>query len=814
MSVARDITERKHAEQALHESEDKFKHIFEYSIIGKSVTHFNGDIHVNRAVCNLLGYTFEEMQNKKWQEITHPDDIELTQKYIDSLVSGEKESVRFDKRYIHKSGIIVWVDLSSSIRRDRQYKPLYLMSAMIDITDRKQNDQINEGRLRLITYADAHSTDEILRETLDELENLTNSKIGFYHFLEADQETLTLQNWSSRTLKEMCTAEGKHTHYHISKAGVWADSIRTHSPVIHNDYASLADKKGMPEGHAEVTRELVVPVFRNNKIVAILGVGNKIENYNEKDVAIVSKFADMAWEIIERKKTEEELRESEDKYRGVVENSPNAIAMYVDGKIVFVNNQCVQLMAAANKEDLIGKSVIQFVHPDNRAMVIERMKQLAIDGKPLPTAEEKFIRLDGTSVDVEVRAVPTNYKQKPAVQLIVQDITERKNNEQALRQAQKLESIGTLAGGIAHDFNNLMNAVLGQSSIALNKLPKESPAANNIQKAIKAGERVADLTKQLLAYSGRGRFVIDEIDLNKLVKENVAMLEVSIPKTTQLRYELGNPSPHIMGDISQIQQVIMNLIINAGEAMGSHPGFITIHTNRIELPENNSAYSKYSVTPIAAGSYAMLQVKDNGSGISEETLARIFDPFFTTKFTGRGLGLAAVLGIIKGHKGGLRIESEVGKGTMFEIIWPLVEASTISNITEKKEIEVNGEGKTILVIDDEFTVIELVNDVLSESNFKVMSALDPIKGIDLYRQHHQTITMVVLDYSMPHMDGKAAFEKLLEINKEVKVLLCSGYTEEETMSVFGIDRPTGFFHKPYMPDALLERVGEIVSRDR
>jgi CheY-like chemotaxis protein len=291
------------------------------------------------------------------------------------------------------------------------------------------------------------------------------------------------------------------------------------------------------------------------------------------------------------------------------------------------------------------------------------------------------------------------------------------------------------------------------------------------------------------------------------------MLEVSIPKTTQLRYELGTPSPHIMGDISQIQQVIMNLIINAGEAMGPNPGYISVHTNRIELPENNSEYSKYSVSPISAGSYAMLQVKDNGSGITEETLTRIFDPFFTTKFTGRGLGLAAVLGIIKGHKGGLRIESEVGKGTMFEIVWPLVEASKISNITEKKEIDVNGEGKTILVIDDESTTIELLDDVLSEANFKVISALDPIKGIELYRQHHQTISMVVLDYSMPHMDGKAAFEKLLQINKDIKVLLCSGYTEEETMSVFGIDRPTGFFHKPYSTKEFVQQVGEILSKE-
>jgi signal transduction histidine kinase/CheY-like chemotaxis protein len=420
---------------------------------------------------------------------------------------------------------------------------------------------------------------------------------------------------------------------------------------------------------------------------------------------------------------------------------------------------------------------------------------------------------NGEIIHVEIIRNDLIFEGKKAKLVFANDITDRKNSEQALRQAQKLESIGTLAGGIAHDFNNLMNAVLGQSALALNKLPKESPAVDHISKAIKASERVADLTKQLLAYSGRGKFVIDEIDLNKLVKENVAMLEVSIPKTTQLQFELGSPSPHIIGDIGQIQQVIMNLIINAGEAMGSNPGYITVQTNRIVLSENTSEYSKYTGSSIAAGNYAMLQIKDNGSGISEKTLMSIFDPFFTTKFTGRGLGLAAVLGIIKGHKGGLRIESEVGKGTMFEIVWPLVEPSKIFNSAEKKAIIVNGEGKTVLVIDDEASVIELLDDVLTDFNFNVIGAVDPLKGIELYRQHHQNISLVILDYSMPHMDGKDAFEKLIQINKNIKVILCSGYTEEETMSVFGIDRPTGFFHKPYDTEELVRRVGEIVLKD-
>ncbi|HAP34647.1 MAG TPA: hypothetical protein DCQ28_01420, partial [Bacteroidetes bacterium] len=361
--------------------------------------------------------------------------------------------------------------------------------------------------------------------------------------------------------------------------------------------------------------------------------------------------------------------------------------------------------------------------------------------------------------------------------------------------------------GIAHDFNNLLNAVLGQSALAINKLPKESPAVSNITKAIQASERAADLTRQLLAYSGKGKFFTVEIDLNKLVNENIQMLEVSIPKTTQLRYELCSPSPRIIGDIGQIQQVIMNLIINAGEAMGPNPGYITIRTSRIELPENNTKYTKYTTTPLAAGSYAMLQVSDTGSGISQETLERIFDPFFTTKFTGRGLGLAAVLGIIKGHKGGLHIESEERKGTMFEIVWPLAEQSTISKVQEKNDATVpEGEGKTILIIDDDPFVFQLLEDVLGEVKFTVIGTTDPLKGIELYRKEQQNISMVILDFSMPTMNGKDAFEMLLQINDNVKVLLCSGYPEEDTLSLFGKVRPTGFLQKPYKPEVLVEWV--------
>jgi signal transduction histidine kinase len=396
---------------------------------------------------------------------------------------------------------------------------------------------------------------------------------------------------------------------------------------------------------------------------------------------------------------------------------------------------------------------------------------------------------------------------------IGEDITERKRAEEALRQAQKLESIGTLAGGVAHDFNNLLNAVLGQSTLALGKLPPESPAKDHITKSIKATERAADLTRQLLAYSGKGKFILENIDLNRLVKENVQMLELSVPRTVTLQCELATIPPVIRGDASQIQQVIMNLIINAGEAIGLNPGRVTVHTNRIQLTNGDSEFWKYTNQPLSTGEYAHLQIDDTGCGINPGSLARIFDPFFTTKFTGRGLGLAAVLGIVRGHKGGIRITTAEGKGARFDVVFPLVASSSSTGDQETKQSSiVEGKGKTILVIDDQPFVLELVTDIFTEVRFTVMGALNPMEGIELYRRHQKKIEMVLLDYSMPGMDGKAVFEELRKINKDVKVILTSGYAEEKISPLFDDVRPAGFIQKPYKPGILLDRVMEHLKR--
>jgi two-component system, cell cycle sensor histidine kinase and response regulator CckA len=525
-------------------------------------------------------------------------------------------------------------------------------------------------------------------------------------------------------------------------------------------------------------------------------------------------------DVTERKQAEQALKENSELFR--LASSLTTDYIFVDKITEDGKTELTLLIGALEK--ITGYTEEEFraighwrstVHPEDLEKDSRDFQKLLNNEKV--DSEIRTIHKNGHTTWMRVYANPI--WDKKANKLVgisgaVQDITERKQAEEALRQSQRLESIGTLAGGIAHDFNNLLNAVLGQSALALSKLPHENPAASNVGKAIKAAERAADLTRQLLAYSGKGKFVIEEIDLNSFIKENVQILEISIPKTAQLRFTLGSPAPFIHGDMGQLQQVVMNLIINAGEALGENPGTIDIRTDQFTLTQHDSGFWKYTNTPLPEGKYALLQIRDTGHGIKTEVLARIFEPFYSTKFVGRGLGLAAVLGIIKGHQGGIRLESEEGKGTRFDFIFPLVEKSaTLDAPLTPSPPVVSGKGKTVLVIDDEPSVLDLLNDILSAAEFTVMGSPNPLEGIETYRRHHQTIKIVILDYSMPGMDGKAAFTELVKINKDVKVLLCSGYAEEQMESSFGDLRPAGFIHKPYKPEALLARLTELLSED-
>ncbi len=402
--------------------------------------------------------------------------------------------------------------------------------------------------------------------------------------------------------------------------------------------------------------------------------------------------------------------------------------------------------------------------------------------------------------------------------VISHDITSLKNAElekqemeRQVLQAQKLESLGVLAGGIAHDFNNILMAILGNADLAMMDVSTANPAYSNIKAIETAAKRAADLAKQMLAYSGKGKFLIEKISLNEAVDEMTHILEVSISKKAVIKYHYSHSLPLVEADATQIRQIIMNLVTNASDAIDRTSGVISINTGAMDC---NSDYlsSTYIDEALDSGQYVYMEVTDTGCGMSKETQKRLFDPFFTTKFTGRGLGLSAVLGIIRGHKGAIKVYSEPGRGTSIKVLFPACDYSDIS----QKQLNGEAEGLwtcsgTILLVDDEETILSVGKQMLERIGFDVLTASDGNEAVKLFRENPSKITLVILDLIMPHLDGEETFRELRRIRKDVLVVMCSGYNEQEVTQRFAGKSIAGFIHKPYVYKELVARVKKVLE---
>ena len=762
--IVRDITERKKAQQALRESQLRYRATVEQSNEGITIADLDGRyIMVNPAFCKMTGYAEESLLTMKVSDLM-PKQTSLK---LFTRVSKEHEAGYRETELVRKDGTTFIALITGSSLEIGTHR--YVQGIVQDITERKRAEEaLRESEERFHSMFEMHDAVMLLIEPVSGRINDANPAAERFY------------GYSVHQLRGMFIQE-----INMMAPG---DAAQERARALGSEKSYFNFSHRLANGDVRIVEVHSSPIMLDGK----------------------QSLFSIIHDITERKEAEEQLR----KLSLAVEQSPASIVITdTHGIIEYVNPKFTQV-TGYTLDETRGKKPNILKSGETSPEEYKRLWETITTGNDWrgefhnkKKNGELFWEIASISPVKNANNVITNFV------AVKEDITERKRAEEALRHAQKLESIGTLAGGIAHDFNNLLNAIMGQSSLALGRLPKESPAGNNIAKALKAAERAADLTRQLLAYSGKGKFLTDDFDLNRLVEENAQLLEVSVPKSAHLWYELDPAILNMRGDVGQIQQVVMNLIINAGEALGTKPGHITVRTGHIEVTEKDSEFWRYTNNPLPPGEYVSFQVNDTGAGITPEVLTRIFDPFFTTKFTGRGLGLAAVLGIIRGHHGGIRIQSERGKGTEFEVVFPMVNASALTNVPDMIATPaINGEEKTILVIDDEPFVLELLKDVFTDANFKVIEALNPVEGIELYRRHQQSILMVILDYSMPGMDGKAAFHELRKINPDVKVMLCSGYTEEEIKSAFGDIQPQAFIQKPYKPNSLLEKASNMLKR--
>ncbi len=391
------------------------------------------------------------------------------------------------------------------------------------------------------------------------------------------------------------------------------------------------------------------------------------------------------------------------------------------------------------------------------------------------------------------------------------DITERKaaaeslrDAEARLRETQRLESLGVLAGGIAHDFNNLLMGILGNAGLALAELPNPSALFDNVKDIETSARRAADLTRQLLAYSGKGRFVIEKIDLSRLVEESTRLIIPSLSRQASVVFDLAAGLRPVEGDATQLRQVVINLLTNASDALADQPGTITVRIGVVEATEEMLS-SGVTGRGLPAGSYIVFEVRDTGLGMDEVTVRHIFDPFFTTKFQGRGLGLAAVLGIVRGHRGAIQLHTVPGQGTTFRILLPAAEASATPVGTTDGQTEPKG-SRTVLVVDDEAMVRNVTRRTLERAGYRVLQAENGRAALELLKTEHQDVGLVLLDLTMPEMNGEETFTLMHDCWPALKVLLSSGYSADPGSHQQSRDGLVGFIQKPYLPAELLGAV--------
>lgn len=591
--------------------------------------------------------------------------------------------------------------------------------------------------------------------------------------------------------------------------GIWSRVMTTGESQVRNDAPSDADCADVPEGCPPFTSVLGVPLKRGRETLGVFALVNKDSGYNSADQQLVESLSGALVSTLLRQRAEAALRESEARYKLLVEHSPDAILVHADGVLVFANPVAVQMLGADNSQSLIGRPYLDIVHPDYHGIVKARAQQILQGGAPVPKIQEHFIRLDGKSVDVEVSTLPFAYQGKPAVQVVAQDVSQRKRLEAQLRQAQKMEAIGQLAGGVAHDFNNVLQGIIGYAQLIQQEIPSENRCCRDVEKILESARGAAQLTQKLLTLSRQQVLNPTDLDLNELLSDLMKMLGRVLGEHIEIDFIPGYRLGTIHADRNQLEQVVMNLCVNARDAM-PNGGKITVETENILLDGGYCEAHPWA----KPGRYVLLSISDTGCGMSEEALEHVFEPFFTTKGPGRGtgLGLATVYGIVKQHDGLIHVYSESGHGTTFKIYLPSVERRA-AVLPLKVERPVRGGTETILVVEDDAVVREFTTRVLAEAGYTILQAANGGEALRILRDDAQNIALVLLDVVLPKMSGREVYNRIKEISPQVRALFSSGYPINGSHTGFIPAQGLELIQKPYATQTLLRKVREVLDAE-
>jgi len=769
--------ERTQKEEALRISEERYSTLVEESFDGIFIQKGPKIIFANRRLHDMLGYDEGDLVGLDHWKVYHPKYQELTRKRALARMRGEETTTHYEVKMQRKDGSWFYAEIGARVVTIEGEPGIQVW--IKDITERKQADEAlreSEERYRAIfdrsldcvylhdfegNFLDANETAlNLLGYDREEIPSLTFSSL-----LSEDQLPLAFQVLTG--LKET-GQQKKLTEFSLKRKDGQIVYMETKSSVI----------------------------YRDKRPFAILGI---------------------ARDITERKRAEEVLKKSEARLRNVFEASPLGIGLVRNRKIEWHNGNVSRMLRYA-PDELLGKNTRMLYESDEEFERVGEVISSLGPEKRTADIETRWVRKDGSTFDCHIRYALLDPESKDsAVLAIVEDMTERKKAEEEkeklqaqLNQAQKMEAIGELAGGVAHDFNNILTSIIGNADLALMDLDKD--VGNYIEEIRKGGHRAAALTRQLLAFSRKELIRPEVLDLNSVAMNLEKMLRRLIGEDIELVTVYAPDLWQVEADPAQIEQIVMNLSVNARDAMPKG-GKLTIETANVVLDE---AYFQEHGLESEKGPYVMLAVADNGIGIDKETQDRIFDPFFTTKKMGKGtgLGLSTVYGIVKQNKGHIWVYSEEGKGTTFKVYLPRADAEPKEKEEEKSPEHSLAGSETILVAEDDEALRKMAERMLEGYGYKVITAENGKEAMKIAESHDAPIHLLVTDVVMPGVSGRDLAEKLQEKVPEIKVLYMSGYTDNDIAHHGVLEKDVNFIQKPFTREGLATKVREVLDRKK
>ncbi|MCU0610721.1 MAG: PAS domain S-box protein [Candidatus Eisenbacteria bacterium] len=824
--VMQDVTEQEVAEGRLRESEGQLRAAFEG--LHDAITIITEDGHF--IDCNQRALEMFGVESKSRFIARRPADFSPPRQPDgrESIVAS-RELIR---EMLEKGGFLrfEWVHQ----RADGELFPaevvlttyqrggtIVIQGVVRDITERKRlegerqrNEVRLEGLVRLAQF-EAGTEQDLLDHALDEAVRLTGSTLGYIYHYDESTRLLTLSTWSKSVMKE-CSILEPQTIYELDKTGAWGEAVRQGMPIVINDFAAPHPmKKGHPEGHAQLKRFMTIPVRVDGKIVAVVGVANKETEYDGADVRQLTLLMDSVLRIVQRRRAEKALMESERLFATLTTMAPIGVFRTdAQGATTYVNPRWSEMSGLAAAEAM-GAGWLRAVHPSDRVALAEAWERESQE-RVVSRAEYRFLRPDGSIVWVMGLATPEVSPDGNVSGYVgaITDITDRKRAEEErerlqsqLIQAQKMESVGRLAGGVAHDFNNMLQVVLGHVELTLMRLGPGDSLRGDLEEIRSAARKSADLTRQLLAFARKQTVSPRVLDLNDTIAGMLKMLRRLIGEDIGLTWKPGAGLWTVKIDPSQVDQVLANLCVNARDAIGG-VGEVTIETANAGIDETYRALHPGAVV----GDYVRLLVTDNGCGLSPEVREHLFEPFFTTKGVGEGtgLGLSTVYGIVKQNDGYIEAYSEESVGTTFAIYLPAFSEAVGERGEPGIEEAPRGAGENVLLVEDDAAILRMAVRMLGGLGYRVVGAGNPAEAI-LRAEEEPVIDLLLTDVVLPGMNGRDLADRVAQIKPGVRCLYMSGYPADAMAQRGVLEEGVHFLQKPFTLEALARKAREALE---